>query len=267
MKIDVLNVSNSEIKFIVEGIKADMAGELRRIMISELPTMAIEWVDFIKNDSALPDEVVANRLGQVPFTFDKKTYNLPSECKCKGKGCSRCQIKMSLKKKGPGMVYASDIKTNAKDVKPVFERIPIVELFDNQEMEFNAIAQLGKGKEHVKWQSAVVGYKNVPKISVSVKDKKNAEKLASICPKHILKVSGTKITVKHPLDCDMCIQCVDAVKEGKVEGSVSVEAVEDSFVFNVETASGLKPNEIVSQAAELLESKMKDFAKAVRKIK
>lgn len=267
MKIDVLDISNSEIKFIAEGIKADIAGELRRIMISELSTMAIEWVDFTKNDSALPDEVVANRLGQVPFTFDKKAYNLPSECKCKGKGCSRCQIKMSLKKKGPGMVYASDIKANAKDVKPVFERIPIVELFDNQEMEFNAIAQLGKGKEHVKWQPAVVGYKNVPKISVSVKDKKNAEKLASICPKHLLKVSGTKIVVKHPLDCDMCMQCMDAVKEGKVEGSVSVEPVEDSFVFNVETASGLKPDEVVSQATELLESKMKDFAKAVRKIK
>ncbi len=267
MKINVLSVNSSEIKFIVEGIKADFAGELRRIMLSELPTMAIEWVDFTKNDSALPDEVVANRLGQIPFTFDKRAYNLPSECKCKGKGCSRCQIKMSLKKKGPDMVYASDIKSNAKDVKPVFERVPIVEIFDGQELEFNAIAQLGKGKEHVKWQPAVVGYKNVPSISVSVKDKKNAEKLASICPRHVFKVSGTRVIITNPIDCNLCMRCVESVENGDVDGEVKVKPVEDSFVFTVETASGLKPDEIVSQAVELLEAKLKDFAKSVRKIK
>ena len=267
MKINMLNRNDSEIKFVVEGINSDFAGELRRIMLSELPTMAIEWVDFIKNDSPLPDEVIADRLGQIPFTFDKRAYNLPSKCKCKGEGCSRCQVKMSLKKKGPGVVYASDIKSNAKDVKPVFERIPIVELFDDQELEFNAISQLGLGKDHAKWQAAVVGYKNVPSISVNVKDKKSVETLASLCPRHVLKANNGKIVVTNPLECNMCMQCVEAVEDGIVKGEVKVQAIEDSFVFTVETVSGWKAEEIVSKAVEILETKMKDFVKAVRKIK
>jgi len=267
MKIDVLNRTDSEIRFVVEGIKSDFAGELRRIMLGELPTLAIEWVDFMKNDSALPDEVVANRLGQIPFTFDKRAYNLPSECGCKGKGCSRCQVKMSLKVKGPAMVYASDIKTNAKDVKPVFERVPVVELFEDQELEFEATAQLGKGKEHAKWQAAVVGYKNVPSISMQVEDKKAAEALASICPKHVVVANGARVEIKNPSECDLCMRCVEAAKRGEVKADVKVSAVEDSFIFTVETASGLKPDEIVAQAAELLEAKTKDFAKAARKIK
>jgi DNA-directed RNA polymerase subunit D len=268
MKVNVLSSNDSEIKFIVEGVKHDFAGELRRIMLSEVPTMAIEWVDFIKNDSALPDEMLANRMGQIPLTFDSCAYNLPSECKCEGKGCSQCQVKISLKKKRPDMVYASDLKPNAKDVAPVFERIPIIELFEDQELELNAIAQLGLGKEHVKWQAAVVGYKSLPTVSVAnLKDEKSAQVLESICPKHVFKVSDKKVVIADSSDCDMCIRCVDAVKSGEVKGEVKVLPIEDSFMFTVETTSGIKPDEIVSQAAGLLEKKMADFSKAVKKLK
>ena len=203
MKIKILKKDGMELSFSVEGISPGFANALRRIMIGEVPTMAIEWVDFKKNDSVLPDEILANRLGQIPLTFDKKAYNLPSECKCEGKGCSRCQVELVLKEKGPKIVYAEDLKSKAKDVKPVFGKIPIVELFEDEELQFEAIAQLGLGKEHVKWQAAVVGY--------------NYE--------------------------------------------------DDKFVFNVESVSGLSPEEIVASAAEILENKMKEFQKSLSKLK
>jgi len=143
MKIQIVEKNDTEIKFVIQEITDAFANELRRIMMSEVPTMAIEWVDF----------------KQIPLTFDQKAYELPEECKCEGKGCSRCQVEMVLKKKGPGMIYSGDLKTKAKDVKPVFDNIPIVELFEGEELQFEAIAQLGKGKTHAKWQGVVVGYK------------------------------------------------------------------------------------------------------------
>jgi len=158
MKIKILEKNGNEIKFSVEGLTPGFANALRRIMMTEIPTMAIEFVDFKKNGSVLPDEILANRIGQIPLTFDKKAYDLPNECKCEGKGCSRCQIELVLKKKGPCVVYAEDLKSSAKDVKPVFEKIPIIELFEGEELQFEAIAQLGLGKDHAKWQSAIVGY-------------------------------------------------------------------------------------------------------------
>jgi DNA-directed RNA polymerase subunit D len=203
MEIKILKKEGMELSFSVEGISPGFANALRRIMIGEVPTMAIEWVDFKKNDSVLPDEILANRLGQIPLTFDKEAYNLPSECKCGGEGCSRCQVELVLKEKGPKVVCAEDLKSKAKDVKPVFGKIPIVELFEDEELQFEAIAQLGLGKEHVKWQAAVVGY--------------------------------------------------------NYEG--------DKFVFNVESVSGLSPEEIVISAAEILENKMKEFKKSLSKLK
>jgi len=160
MKVEILNQNKQEIKFSVKEINAPFANELRRIMMSEVPTMAVEWVDFKKNDSAIPDELMANRIGQIPLTFDKKAYNFHETCEnCKGKGCSRCQVELVLKKKGPAVVYSGDMKSKAKDVQPVFDKIPIVELFEGEELQFEAIAQLGIGRKHAKWQAAVVGYK------------------------------------------------------------------------------------------------------------
>jgi DNA-directed RNA polymerase subunit D len=204
MKIEILEKSDLEVKFSIQGITPAFANSLRRIMVSEVPTMAIEWVDFKKNSSALPDELVANRLGQVPLTFDKKVYNLQKGCKCEEKGCSRCQVELVLKKKGPGMVVSGDLKSKDKDVHPVFENIPIVELFENEEMQFEAVAQLGVGREHVKWQAAVVGYKY---------DSNN------------------------------------------------------NFIFNVESVSGMKAEDVVAAAVEVLEEKVGIFGKELKSLK
>ncbi|MBI2542951.1 MAG: DNA-directed RNA polymerase subunit D [Candidatus Aenigmarchaeota archaeon] len=251
MKIHIAAKENSEIRFIVEGIEPSFANEFRRIMTSEIPTMAVEFVDFVKNDSALNDEIVANRLGQVPLTFDK-SYNLPKECKCDGKGCSLCQVRMTLKKKGPAVVYSGDLKSSAKDVTPVFDRSPITELFENQEIEFEAIASLGLGKDHTKWQGAIVGYSNL----FDAKSKASEMKL---CDNHMFHVKGVKGTRVDPVDCSLC--------KSLNEDGDEFKPVEDSFLFTVETASGLSPEEIITESVGILEDKLKDFDKSLKKLK
>lgn len=262
MKIQILDKTVSSITFLVEGVSSGIAGEIRRVMMSEIPTMAIEWVDFKKNDSALQDEIVANRLGQVPLTYEKGNYNLPENCKCGGKGCSRCQVKLTLKKEGPCVVYSGDLKSKDKSVSPVFDKIPIVKLYENQEMQFLATAQLGVGKEHAKWQGAVVGYRNVPNFTINVKNEKEIEKYMKICPRHLMKKSKRKLIVTKPFECNMCMQCVEASN-----GNIKIEPLKDSFIFTVESASGLKPDEIVLLATETTGKKLKDFTKAMKKLK
>lgn len=263
--MQILNKSHNEVKFLIEGISPAFANALRRVMMMEVPTMAIEWVDFKKNDSALSDEVLANRLGQIPLTFDKRTYILPSECKCKGKGCSKCQIKLTLKKTGPGVVYSENLKSRSKDVKAVFDKIPIVELFENQELELEAIAQLGIGKEHAKWQAAIVGYGNIPTINIDTKKCKGVKCAVCVqkCVKNILKIKNGKLIVTDPLICNMCLQCIDVCPED----AIKVNAEEDKFIFNVETVSALSAEDVILTAVDVLENKIKDFSKSLRKIK
>lgn len=263
MEVKMIERNDREVKFLASGVKPSFAGALRRMMMAEVPTMSIEWVEFNRNGSAMPDEVLANRLGQVPLTYDPKAYNLKKDCKCEGKGCSRCEVKLVIKKKGPAVVYSDDLKTTDKGVVPFIDRIPIVELFEDQELELIATAQLGLGREHSKWQAAVVGYKNLPDIKIGDVAKDDVDMFVKVCPRRVFKEKDGKLAVTDAVKCILCMSCVEAAKKGEVE----VTPVEDAFVFSVETASGIKAEDVVQMAAEGLGAKMKDFQKALGKLK
>src|SRR3989344_1239063 len=99
MEVRVLdNVKEQgQLSFIMKDTNVVFANTLRRLMIDEVPTMAIEEIEFSKNNSILYDELIAHRLGLTPLKTDLKSYNLPDKCKCEGKGCNRCQLKLVLR--------------------------------------------------------------------------------------------------------------------------------------------------------------------------
>jgi DNA-directed RNA polymerase subunit D len=161
--MEIKLVENQEKKnrlvFSLKGADTAYANTLRRIMGFEVPVMAIEDVEFRKNTSILYDEMIAHRLGLIPLSTDLKSYNMMSECKCKGAGCASCTVKLILKVQGPCTVYASDIKSKDPEIKPLYGKMPIVKLLEGQELEFEATAVLGQGKEHSKWATGLVYYK------------------------------------------------------------------------------------------------------------
>ena len=145
--------------FSVKGVDTSYANTLRRIMGYVVPVMAIEEVEFRKNTSIVYDEMIAHRLGLVPLTTDLKSYNMMSECKCKGAGCASCTVKLTLKAVGPCTVYSSDIKSKDPEIKPVYGKMPIAKLLEGQEIELEATAILGQGREHSKWCPGLIFYK------------------------------------------------------------------------------------------------------------
>jgi DNA-directed RNA polymerase subunit D len=158
LKVKVIEKTKEMIKFEVDELTPALAGELRHIMVSEVPTMSVEVVDFFKNESFLWNEILAGRIGLVPLTYDEKYHRMKEKCTCKGEGCPKCSVHLVLKKKGPGTVYSGDMKSADDKVKPLYDEIPLTELQEGQEIEFEAIAELGVGKDHAKWQGAIVGF-------------------------------------------------------------------------------------------------------------
>lgn len=232
---------------------------LRRLIIDEVPTMAIEDVEFKKNDSILYDELIAHRLGLLSLSTDLKSYNLPEKCTCKGAGCAKCQLDLTLKTKASGIIDASKIKSKDPKVKPVYEDMIITKLIEGQELEFAAKACLGKGKEHAKWSPGLAFFKQRPAINI-LKPEKTKEAVDA-CPVDVYDLKGGKAVInkKNELKCHLCQACVEACPRGALE----VYGAPDEFIFTVESWGQLKPQEIVSQAAVEFNEKLDEFEKLV----
>jgi len=70
----VLSVDEEEIVFDLIGAEPPLANALRRILIAEIPTMAIEKVNMWQNTSIIPDENLAHRIGLVPIHADPRLF-------------------------------------------------------------------------------------------------------------------------------------------------------------------------------------------------
>jgi DNA-directed RNA polymerase I and III subunit RPAC1 len=67
--------SPDELIFEISGVDVSFANALRRIMISEVPTIAIEHVYMWNNSSIVHDEVLAHRIGLVPIDCDPRLFD------------------------------------------------------------------------------------------------------------------------------------------------------------------------------------------------
>lgn len=255
----MIEKKGDKINFLLEESTPAFANALRRIMMSEIPVLAIDVVEFEDNNSALFDEMLAHRLGMIPLKFDPKKFNFQKECKCGGKGCSSCTAFFALEKTGPSMILSSDLKSVTKSVKPTSPDFPVIGLLKNHHVKLEAKARLGTGREHAKFQAANVYYNCLPDIEVLKKT--GPKKVADACPKGALAVKGGKLKLAKPYDCNECMVC-----EEVSDGGVKLRRDETAFVFNVETISGLDPKYIVEKAVDILESKAEEFGKKLKRV-
>lgn len=158
MKLKNIKQDGNIVTFNVKDVEIQLLNALRRTIISEVPVMAIETVTYNTNTSILSDEILAHRLGLIPLKTDPKIFNLTSDCTCKGKGCGKCTLKLTLKADGPATVYSKELKPADQETSPVYETIPLVKITSTQHIDLEATAQLGYARDHAKWQAGLASY-------------------------------------------------------------------------------------------------------------
>ena len=171
--IKILELKKDCAIFELTDTDVSMANSIRRIMIAEVPTLAIDRVEFEENNTALQDEFIAHRLGLIPLRSSKSmsSWNYFHACEeCVGDGsCDFCSVRLSLDcdydtmiEKLPhhprGLainVTSLDLISSRTDVIPVHfgdeeegfsshdKGIVIVKIGPGQKIKFDAIAIKG----------------------------------------------------------------------------------------------------------------------------
>ena len=142
----------------LKGVPLQYANALRRICLNGVPVFAIDTVDIIENSSVLPDEGLAHRLGLIPLKTDLSRFNEPSKCDCQSEsGCSNCKVMLVLDTGESDVtrtVLSNELSSEDDSIKPISDKISIVQLAPGQRVKVECYARLGRGADHAKWNSA-----------------------------------------------------------------------------------------------------------------
>jgi DNA-directed RNA polymerase subunit D len=248
LKVELLELREDRIRFLLSGATAAFANGIRRASMSEVPVLAIDEIALYDNTSVLFDEQLGLRMGEIPLRAqDLDMYSRPEDCQCGGEGCPGCRVDFALSSEGPGTVYSSDVKFADPTVTPAFDKIPLVILGEGEKVVAEGYATKRVGMDHSKWQAGTLcGYKNMPSIAVS-EACNGCGKCAEECPRNILSVDESgRAKALNIVECSLCKLCVEACEPR----AISVTPVLDSFVMTIESSGTMPAKELVSKASE-----------------
>lgn len=158
--VKVVNYGNDVVTFELDGKTSALPNSLRRVMISEIPTLSIDSVIFYSNDSVLHDEFIAQRLTML--VLDSK---IPCKCDASKTELCDCEYTFTINVKcvdHEPLIVTSDMLIPVNhEVKCVHSESIITRLTYGQTLRLQAVAKRGVGKSHAKW-SPVCGIGFVP---------------------------------------------------------------------------------------------------------
>ncbi|XP_058507534.1 DNA-directed RNA polymerases I and III subunit RPAC1 [Solea solea] len=291
-RIDMVHMDESSMEFDMVGIDAAIANAFRRILLAEVPTMAIEKVFIYNNTSIVQDEVLAHRLGLIPIKADPRLfeYRNTGEEIAEEEASEIDTIQMQLKVKcsrNPRaskessdpqelylnhMVYSKDIKWvpigNQADVfadaniGPVHSDILIAQLRPGQELDIVMHCVKGIGKDHAKFSPvATASYRLLPEITIlEPVEGEKAERLKRCFSRGVIDledVNGSKVAKVVNSRLDTCSR--EVLRHDDLKNLVKIGRVRDHFIFTVESTGILPPDVLVTEAIKVLMSKCQRF--------
>ncbi|XP_061600958.1 DNA-directed RNA polymerases I and III subunit RPAC1 [Cololabis saira] len=292
-RIDVVSLDENSMEFDMVGIDAAIANAFRRILLAEVPTMAIEKVFIYNNTSIVQDEVLAQRLGLVPIKADPRLF----EFKNAGEESTQedaseidtIQLQLKIKcSRNPRaskdssdprelylnhMVYSRDIQWvplgNQADVfadcsiRPVHDDILIAQLRPGQELDIVMHCVKGVGKDHAKFSPvATASYRLLPEITIlEPVEGEKAERLKRCFSRGVIdleeNVNGKKVAKVVNSRLDTCSR--EFIRHSDLKDLVKLGRVRDHFIFTVESTGSLPPDVLVTEAIKVLMAKCQTF--------
>ena len=249
ISIKKLDEKGNVSRYLVKGTSPAFINAVRRSVMLHTPCLAIEDVSIYQNGAVLFDEMLTHRLGMLPIKTDK-TYK-PGD-----------KVKLVVEKEGPCTVYSKDIKSTDPKIDITDKNIPITKLSKDQKLKIEMQAIMMPGREHAKWQPAIVSYNEVPQLIVS-KDCNGCDHCVKACPVNILEIKGKKPVLKDQNRCTLCDACVDACEKEALKLGFN----KNEYILMVEPVAGLSQKETIEGAAKAIIEKSKEFAKALQKLK
>ncbi|KAI8466343.1 MAG: DNA-directed RNA polymerase [Monoraphidium minutum] len=291
--IEVRRLTDDYCEFVLRDTDVSVANALRRVMIAEVPTIAIDLVEFENNTTVLNDEFLAHRLGLVPLVSDAADWMVRPFEPHTDDSQVQCVLELSVKCTSDDTMDVTDLDLIpvGHDVMPVSRQlrdkwkpppgdpgatcsakpIVLVKMRKGQELKLRAIARKGIGKDHAKWiPVAVATFQYMPDIKINqalvdeLTEEQKQELVASnphTDERNAFKydpITRQIVVVDaeaYMYDEDIMRKAEDLGKPGLIQ----ITPKEDEFIFRVEGTGALKAKDVVTKAIQVMQLKLADI--------
>ncbi|AEM38925.1 DNA-directed RNA polymerase [Pyrolobus fumarii 1A] len=261
------------LRVLIEGAPLAFVNALRRAAYTMVPVMAIDYVEFIDNNTVLYDEILAHRLGLIPLDSREaiKSYKKPEEfqesCidssgvpKFDEPGCfATLTLEVETGVDEVRMVYSGDLQSSDPTVKPVYPNIPIVLMAPGQRLHVRAYARLGYGKEHAKWfPVSVAAHRYLPVLEFDPKHEKAndcIECIEEFAPEVAEKLRNMKekgrIEILEEVRSSTLLWCV----KKRCGDAAKLEFDSNKLILTIESVGQLPARDILVLASDAIKRK------------
>ncbi|MEM0123494.1 MAG: DNA-directed RNA polymerase subunit D [Conexivisphaerales archaeon] len=252
MAAKLLESQGGSLSIRIDEYDLNYANAIRRYIISEVPTLAIEDVVVIENSSLIYDEIIAHRLGLVPLKTPKKYLEQAG-----------AQLMLVLDAKAEGgtrTVYSGElVSVEDKEVYPVSTEIPLLKLAKGQSIKIEAYARLGSGKKHSKFSPiSKATVKPSPLVNVINDSTDKMKEIVDSCPRSVFYVKEGKLAVADEDACTFCMECV------KVDaGSVEIKEKYNSYILSIESIGQHEARDALMMGINLIQRDLGELAEKV----
>lgn len=279
-KVEIIKMNSLEMEIDFIGFHISLVNAIRRIILAEVPTMAIEKVYMYNNTSIVQDEVLAHRLGLVPLKVDPRYFEFrnkdETEWGAQDSVMYRLQVQCTknpsaaLDETNPDCLYlnrkvlSSSLKwvplgnqgffKEAK-MQPLHQDILLAKMNAGHVIELEAYAVKGIGSDHAKFQPGLAWYRLLPEIELTREvEGEQAELLQKCFSPGVIDVvttpGGKKIAKVNDARNDSCSRNVfeyDSIKD-----AVKLTRKPEHVIFYVESHSALKSYEILEESVNIM---------------
>ncbi|PFH51490.1 hypothetical protein AMATHDRAFT_80217 [Amanita thiersii Skay4041] len=265
-------LKKDRVNFVLENVNLAFANSVRRVVMADIPTVAIDIVEIETNTTVLPDEFIAHRLGMIPLisTNCDEAIRYTRDCVCLA-GCDFCTVRLLLHVACQDHT-TMDVTSNHLEVLPPDTRggfseeteapdngeeiskrseyfghpvgkndlklppVLICKIRKGQELRIRCIAKKGIAKEHAKWSPcSAISFEYDPHNKL----------------RHTTYWFENDIRTEWPLS--------ENAKEEEPERDDELfdyNAQPTKFYFEVETDGSLGPQEVVMKGLAELQTKL-----------
>ncbi|KAJ3987954.1 DNA-directed RNA polymerase [Lentinula detonsa] len=289
LTVEIQRLSQRSIEFDIIGVDASIANAFRRIMIAEVPTIAIDQVYVFNNTTVIHDEILAHRLGLIPLNVDpthmdmleegdtptdRNTVEFKIDLECswkdnnKGKASAlgsstptddERYVNHQLLSKHLQWNPAGEQIEKLKNAGPLNGDIVLAKLRPGQAVEIVLHARKGLGKDHAKWSPvATATYRLHPNIVIKKPIPfERAEEFQKCFSPGVVKVDKKKRTVKiDPKHMRNDTVSREVLRDPEFKDSVELSRIRDWFIFSVESESAYKPEQLLPEAIVIMKEKI-----------